>query len=129
MIEIIFPFFRMEDQGAKFDSHEMNPRMEEPIPKYDSHELNPRIEDPEPKYDSREINPRMEEQVSKFDPDEINPWNVTSVEEFLFYCCPECDSKHTSRDVFINHALLQHPKVKTSFHFCNLYKVHGMVHQ
>ena len=47
----------------------------------------------------------------KFDPAEINPWNVTNVDEFLFYCCPECDSKHVTRDVFINHALLEHPKV------------------
>ena len=56
----------------------------------------------------------MDEEVAKFDPDEFNPWNVTSVEEFLFYNCPECDMKHTSRDVFINHALLEHPKVMFS---------------
>ena len=42
---------------------------------------------------------------------EINPWDVSNLEEFLFFCCPECDSKHPSKSSFINHALIEHPKV------------------
>ena len=45
------------------------------------------------------------------DDKEINPWDVSNLEEFLFFCCPECDSKHPSKSSFINHALIEHPKV------------------
>ena len=41
-----------------------------------------------------------------------NPWAVESLENFLYYCCPECNMRHTSRDVFLQHALNQHPLVK-----------------
>ena len=46
------------------------------------------------------------------DDKEINPWDVSNLEEFLFFCCPECDSKHPSKSSFINHALIEHPKVR-----------------
>jgi KRAB domain-containing zinc finger protein len=39
-----------------------------------------------------------------------NPWCVESIEEFLYFCCPECPDKSQSKDVFISHALDQHPK-------------------
>ena len=38
------------------------------------------------------------------------PWNVSSLEEFLFYFCPECDVRIHSKEKFVNHALNQHPK-------------------
>lgn len=38
-----------------------------------------------------------------------NPWVVTYLEEFLFYCCPECDVKCQSKDFFLHHALGNHP--------------------
>ena len=42
-----------------------------------------------------------------------NPWCVDNLEEFLYFCCPECDNvKHQSRTDFINHALDQHPDSK-----------------
>ena len=41
-----------------------------------------------------------------------NPWAVESLENFLYYCCPECDMKNTSREEFLEHALNQHPLVK-----------------
>ena len=41
-----------------------------------------------------------------------NPWAVESLENFLYYCCPECDMKNTSREDFLEHALNQHPLVK-----------------
>ena len=37
------------------------------------------------------------------------PWNVESLEDFLYYCCPECDEKSQSRDGFLCHALAYHP--------------------
>ena len=43
---------------------------------------------------------------------ERNPWEVENVEDFLFFCCPECDVKNHSRDHFLKHAFDQHPKSK-----------------
>ena len=37
------------------------------------------------------------------------PWNVESLEDFLYYCCPECDEKNQSRNDFLCHALEYHP--------------------
>ena len=39
-----------------------------------------------------------------------NPWNVTSLEEFHFYNCPECEEKYVNREQFIAHAMVKHPK-------------------
>ena len=44
--------------------------------------------------------------------DNINPWLVTKWEEFLFFCCPECEEKNQSKDDFVNHALSVHPMAK-----------------
>ena len=44
--------------------------------------------------------------------EEDNPWHVTDLEEFLYYCCPECDEKNQSKESFLEHALEQHPKSK-----------------
>jgi hypothetical protein len=41
-----------------------------------------------------------------------NPWNVQQLEDFLFFCCPECDNKSTTREIFIDHAVRQHPLVR-----------------
>ena len=43
---------------------------------------------------------------------ERNPWEVENVEDFLYFCCPECDVKNHSRDHFLKHAFDQHPKSK-----------------
>ena len=42
--------------------------------------------------------------------EDTNPWNVSNLDDFLHYCCPECDIKHDSRTMFINHAIDEHPK-------------------
>ena len=39
-------------------------------------------------------------------------WSVSTLEEFLQFCCPECDVKEKSKDRFINHALIFHPGAK-----------------
>ena len=40
-----------------------------------------------------------------------NPWSVENLDEFLYFCCPECDNKTQSKTGFINHAYLNHPRV------------------
>ena len=47
------------------------------------------------------------------EPDEYNnPWSVKELEEFLYFCCPECEVKDQSRETFIKHALDHHPNSK-----------------
>ena len=42
----------------------------------------------------------------------MNPWAVGNLEEFLYFCCPECDEKNQSEDLFLEHAFKNHPKSK-----------------
>ena len=47
------------------------------------------------------------------DPQEDNhPWAVSNLEEFHFYCCPECDLKEHAKDKFVKHALEHHSESK-----------------
>ena len=45
-----------------------------------------------------------------------NPWLVKNLEEFLYFCCPECDlsrdSIYQSKELFLEHALDKHPEAK-----------------
>ena len=41
-----------------------------------------------------------------------NPWAVDSLEHFLYYFCPECEVKCTSRELFLRHAINKHPLVE-----------------
>lgn len=38
-----------------------------------------------------------------------NPWTVESIYEFSFFCCPECDTKCSNKQEFVNHAFQTHP--------------------
>ena len=38
-----------------------------------------------------------------------SPWSVDNLEEFIFYCCPECDEKNCDRELFLQHAFDRHP--------------------
>ena len=40
-----------------------------------------------------------------------NPWSTENLEDFLFYCCPQCDHQARTRVLFLNHAFLSHPEV------------------
>ena len=46
-----------------------------------------------------------------------NPWDVSSIFEFNYFCCPECDFKIRSdfntetKQQFVNHASSNHPLV------------------
>ena len=48
--------------------------------------------------------------------EEYNPWTVGNIEDFLYFCCPECDLSNESifqaKDIFIQHVLFHHPKAK-----------------
>ena len=41
-----------------------------------------------------------------------NPWFVSNLDEFLQYCCPECDDKYPSKEPFVLHAFEKHAKAK-----------------
>ena len=41
--------------------------------------------------------------------EKFNPWQVNFLDDFLFYCCPECDFKHDTKSSFVSHAIIQHP--------------------
>merc|ERR1711860_16842 len=42
------------------------------------------------------------------------PWGAKSIEEFLFYCCPECDEKYKDCQNFVDHAMQTHDSAKVS---------------
>ena len=39
----------------------------------------------------------------------FNPWKVDNLDQFLNYCCPECDTKQKTKADFIVHAIDAHP--------------------
>ena len=50
----------------------------------------------------------------KVDPDQVplNPWDVSTLDDFLYYNCPECDVKEKDKQVFLEHAILSHDHAK-----------------
>ena len=44
--------------------------------------------------------------------DSENPWKVSAIEDFQFFCCPECDCRNHSKDDFLAHAFETHPDAK-----------------
>ena len=43
---------------------------------------------------------------------QINPWSGKELEEFLYFCCPECNIKDQSKELFLKHALDTHPNAR-----------------
>ena len=41
--------------------------------------------------------------------DDNNSWCVSTIEDFLHYCCPDCDVKIREQENFVRHALSAHP--------------------
>ena len=39
-----------------------------------------------------------------------NPWTYSDLDEFLYYCCPQCDEKYKTKSLFVDHALISHPE-------------------
>ena len=48
-----------------------------------------------------------------------NPWDVTTIEDFLQYCCPECDTKSKDSSTFISHALEHHELARSYLSQCD----------
>ena len=44
-----------------------------------------------------------------------NPWHMTSISDFLYYCCAECNFKDKIEKNFIGHATSEHPKSREIF--------------
>ena len=44
-----------------------------------------------------------------FDSDMANPWSCQSLYDYLYFCCPECETKCPIKQDFVNHAILEHP--------------------
>ena len=43
---------------------------------------------------------------------EPNPWNVTSLDDFRYYNCPECEHKYVAKEQFVCHATIVHAKAR-----------------
>ena len=41
-----------------------------------------------------------------------NPWDVSSLEAFLHYNCPECEDKYSTKEQFVCHAMMVHEKAR-----------------
>ena len=41
-----------------------------------------------------------------------NPWNVSSLEDFRYYNCPECEHKYVAKEQFVCHATIVHAKAR-----------------
>ena len=49
--------------------------------------------------------PKRDDQLS-------NPWLVENINDFLYFCCPECNEKNRDRELFLKHAFDEHPMAK-----------------
>ena len=38
----------------------------------------------------------------------VNPWQVSSIYDFYYFCCPICDGKSQDKQEFVNHAYKDH---------------------
>ena len=56
-----------------------------------------------------------------------NPWNVIQVEDFLYYCCPECDERKQSKDNFLDHAIKYHSYSIKQSHLADYFEKYGEV--
>ena len=48
---------------------------------------------------------------------EENPWDISSMFDLAYFCCPECDCKSQSKQDFIIHASNDHPWVSFCIYF------------
>ena len=46
----------------------------------------------------------------------MNPWNVQSIHDFNYFCCPECVYRSQEEFAFQAHALQNHSLSTTFFH-------------
>ena len=48
--------------------------------------------------------------------EKFNPWNSSSLDDFLYYCCPECDNKTKTKGDFLQHAKTTHSRSQNIIH-------------
>ena len=56
-----------------------------------------------------------------------NPWDVISIFDLAFFCCPECDFKHQGKQDFVSHASNNHPWVSSSIFIFPCF-IHRLLH-
>merc|ERR1719412_1775674 len=76
--------------------------------------------------DFDDVNPKLENNPGVNPGDnpventEDNPWFEKILEEFLYYCCPECDERNQSKELFLQHAIEHHPMAKETLQMFGL---------
>ena len=55
------------------------------------------------------------------------PWDVKCIEDFLYYCCPECSQRSQSRDDFLHHAEFEHPESRCVIQMMTDYFCHSWI--
>ena len=71
---------------------------------------NPRVSNSEIFENEQEID--IENSVSNETNNVNDPWSADNLDEFLYYCCPECNVKNRTKEEFVTHALNHHPNAK-----------------
>ena len=76
-------------------------------------------EDREPTNTDDDIDEKNVELFDSFDIESLpldimkreNPWDISSIYDLAYFCCPECDYKHQDKQDFVSHASSDHPWV------------------
>ena len=76
-------------------------------------------EDREPTNNDDDIDEKNVELFDSFDMESLpldimkreNPWDISSIYDLAYFCCPECDYKHQGKQDFVSHASSDHPWV------------------
>ena len=55
-----------------------------------------------------------------FKDENSNPWIVSSIFEFQYFCCPECDERSQDKQNFVKHASF-HSEVSYTYYQFNTY--------
>ena len=64
------------------------------------------------------LNSLKTEQNVNVKSDTINPWSASSIFDFCYFCCPECDEKSKDKQEFVNHASAYHKGVSLKENYC-----------
>jgi hypothetical protein len=45
------------------------------------------------------------------DDDPLNPWDIDKLDQYLYYCCPQCTHRCKDKPMLMSHAYVNHPDV------------------
>ena len=92
-------------------------------------------EDREPTNTDDDIDEKNVELFDSFDMESLpldimkreNPWDISSIYDLAYFCCPECDYKHQDKQDFVSHASSDHPlaNLRHFEHFGTLWGILG----